>query len=155
ASAPIMVYEGAIYLHESRQHVIEKLDWENGIAYAKPVEVDYYTTAGSSSTVDVQEEFESEIVGDCVKTQGRVLVTTQASSYRMIKRYTHETLGYGEIDLPPQTFETTASWISLTPDLTTELEQANILLRPNDYGPNWPQQRDLARTRDRYQCARC
>ncbi len=154
-SAPTMVYQGAAYIHEGRQYVIEALDWENGIATAKQAELDYYTTAASSSSIQIEEEFETETVGDCVKTLGRVIVTTQAGSYRMIKRYTHETLGYGEIDLPAQEFETTAYWVSLTPDLTTQLEEANILLRPNDYGPNWPQQRDKARARDGYRCTRC
>jgi len=154
-SAPAMVYQGAIYIHEGRQYIIETLDWENGIASAKQIEADYYTSAASSASVQIEEEFESEVVGDCVKTLGRVLVTAQVGSYRMIKRYTHETLGYGEIDLPAQEFETTACWISLTPDLTTQLEAAEILLRPNDYGPNWAKQRDLARARDGYRCARC
>ncbi len=72
-----------------------------------------------------------------------------------MKRYTHETLGFGQISLPAQQFETTAYWFYLTPDLTSQLEEANILLRPNDYGPNWPQQRDAARARDGYRCTRC
>ena len=87
--------------------------------------------------MQVEEEFSSEIAGDCLKGYGRVMVTQQASGYRIIKRYTHETLGYGEIDLPAQQFETTATWIALTPDLTIQLEAENILLKPNDYGPNW------------------
>jgi len=39
-TAPLMVYEGAIYLHEGRQFVIEKLDWEEGIATALQTTVD-------------------------------------------------------------------------------------------------------------------
>ncbi|MCZ7542287.1 MAG: DUF1998 domain-containing protein [Anaerolineae bacterium] len=30
-----------------------------------------------------------------------------------------------------------------------------MILQPNDYGPNWPQQRDAARARDGYRCQRC
>jgi DEAD/DEAH box helicase domain-containing protein len=82
-------------------------------------------------------------------------VTRQASSYRTIRRYTHETLGYGQIELPAQQFETTAYWISLTPDLTAQLEDAAVLLRPNDYGPNWQEQRAKVRARDGYRCTRC
>lgn len=154
-SAPIMVYEGAIYLHEGRQFVIEALDWEAGVARAMQTEADYYTDASSSSDATVIEEYASDVVGDCVKVHGRVLVTHQATGYRVIKRYTHETLGYGQISLPPQEFETTAYWVSLTPDLTSQLEAQNVLLRPNDYGPNWQAQRDKARARDGYRCARC
>lgn len=154
-SAPTMVYAGAVYLHEGRQFVIEELDWKQGIARAKQTEVDYYTDASSASDVQVLEEYNSELVGDCIKVQGRVVVTHQATAYRMIKRYTHETLGYGQIDLPALEFETTAYWIALTPDLTAELETANLLLKPNDYGPNWVEQRNEARMRDGYRCTRC
>ncbi|MBN1312617.1 MAG: DUF1998 domain-containing protein, partial [Anaerolineae bacterium] len=154
-SAPIMVYEGAIYLHEGRQFVIEKLDWENGVAYARQIEVDYYTVASSSTSIQIEEEHASELVENCVKTHGRAIVTHQATAYRSVKRYTHETLGFGEISLPPQQFETTAYWIVLTPDLATEMEDRNILLKPNDYGPNWPEQRKKARARDGFRCAHC
>lgn len=155
SSAPIMVYEGAIYLHEGRQYSIESLNWDQGIAQAKQTEADYYTNATSSSDVDVMEDFDTAVVGDCVKAHGRVLVTHRANGYRIIKRYTHETLGYGQIDLPPQQFETTAYWVALTPDLTTELEERNVLLRPNDYGPNWQEQRNNARKRDGFRCTKC
>jgi DEAD/DEAH box helicase domain-containing protein len=154
-SAPIMVYEGAVYLHEGTQYLIEQLNWEQGLATARRADVDYYTDATSSTSVQIEEESESAVTGDCVKAHGRVLVTAQAGGYRIIRRYTHETLGYGQIDLPPQQFETTAYWFYLTPDLTAQLEEANILLRPNDYGPNWAQQRDAARKRDGYRCTQC
>jgi DEAD/DEAH box helicase domain-containing protein len=154
-SAPIMVYDGAVYLHEGTQYLIEHLDWENGLAQARRADVDYYTSASSGTDIQVEEEFETAVAGDCVKTHGRVQVTVQASSYRMVRRYTHETLGYGQIDLPAQQFETTAYWLSLTPDLTSQLEEASILLRPNNYGPNWQEQRNKARARDGYRCTRC
>ncbi len=154
-SAPTMVYSGAVYLHEGRQYLIEALDWEQGIARATQAEVDYYTDASAASSVSVEEEYTSELAGDCLKVQGRVMVTHQATAYRMIKRYTHETLGYGQIQLPAQEFQTTGYWIALTPDLTAQLELENILLRPNDYGPNWQEQRDRARARDGYRCTRC
>lgn len=154
-SAPILVHEGAVYLHEGTQYLIETLDWEQGLASARQADVDYYTDASTTTTVEVEEERESALEGDCVKATGRVRVTAQASGYRIVKRYTHETLGYGQIDLPPQQFETAATWFTLTPDLTTRLEEASILLRPNDYGPDWPRQRDAARARDGFRCAQC
>jgi DEAD/DEAH box helicase domain-containing protein len=154
-SAPMMVYTGAVYLHEGRQFIIDELDWQQGIARAMQAEVDYYTDASSTSDVSVEEEYTSQLAGDCVKVQGRVTVTHQATTDRLIKRDTHETLGYGQIELPALQFETTAYWIALTPDLTSQLEAENILLRPNDYGPNWSEQRDKARQRDAYRCTRC
>jgi DEAD/DEAH box helicase domain-containing protein len=154
-TAPITVYRGAVYMHESRQYLIDALDWEQGLAIAHQADVDYYTDASSTTQVQIEEESESELAGDCVKAAGRVVVTTKATGYRIIKRYTHETLGYGQIDLPEQSFETTAYWVYLTPDLTAQLEARSVLLRPNEYGPNWAQQRDAARARDGYRCVQC
>ena len=154
-SAPGMVYEGAIYLHEGRQYIIEKLDWENGVAYARQIEVDYYTLASASTAIQIEEEYASGLEGNCIKTHGRAIVTHQATGYRMVKRYTHETLGFGEISLPPHQFETTAYWIALIPDLVAEMEALQVLLRPNDYGPDWPEQRDKARARDGFRCTHC
>jgi len=155
STAPIMVYEGAVYLHEGQQHVITSLDWESGVATAKRTEVDYYTQANSGTDVEVQEVYESDVFLDCVKAHGAVTVTSRASTYRQIKRYTHEVLGFGDIDLPAQQFETTAYWISLTPDLALQLEVEGVLTPPNNYGPNWQEQRDKARQRDSYRCTRC
>src|SRR5262249_56410424 len=101
------------------------------------------------------EEDESEVIGDVIKARGLVEVTWKATGYRMIKRYTHETLGFGEINLPEQRFETTAYWLYLTPDLISSLTEAGVILQPNDYGPNWQAQRDAARARDNYRCPNC
>ncbi len=154
-SAPRIVYRGAVYLHEGQQYLIDDLDWTNGLALARPADVEYYTQASTAVSIQVEEEFVLALEGDCIKATGRVLVTEQATGYKIVRRYTHETLGFGEIDLPPQTFETTAYWITLTPDLTARLEDASVLLRPNNYGPNWSQQRNAARQRDGYRCCQC
>ena len=35
--------QGAIYLHEGQSYLVERLDWEGGVADVRPVEVDFYT----------------------------------------------------------------------------------------------------------------
>jgi len=154
-TAPLIVHPGAIYLHEGRQYAIDALDWEVGVANAKPTQVDFYTEAMSAASVRVLREAASDVFGDVLAAHGLVEVTNKAAGYRIIRRYTHEILGYGEIDLPEQRFETSAYWLSLTPDLTAALEDAGILVTPNDYGPNWQEQRKKVRARDNYCCTRC
>jgi DEAD/DEAH box helicase domain-containing protein len=154
-SAAMLVYEGAVYLHEGRQFLIESLDWEGGTAIARQTAVDYYTESTSGSAVTVLAEDESDVVGDVIKARGLVEVVWQATGYRVIRRYTHETLSHGLIELPEQRFETTAYWLSLTPDLVMGLAAEGIMLGLNDYGPNWQKQRDAARERDNYRCRRC
>ncbi len=53
SAAPSWVHAGAIYLHEGRTYFIDSLDWEAGIALARPIETDYYTQASLSVDLDV------------------------------------------------------------------------------------------------------
>jgi DEAD/DEAH box helicase domain-containing protein len=71
--------------------------------------------------------------------------------------YTNETLGWGEIDLPEQTMETTAYWL-VVPDAVVDRLRASGAwdVEPiADYGPNWEAQRNLARQRDGCKCRTC
>ncbi len=154
-SAPALLHEGAIYPHLARAYLVEVLDWEASRADVRPVEVEYYTRASVSSSLQVLEVEESAPVGRVRKQHGRVRVTSQATGYRKIKRTTHETLGWGEIDLPAQVLETAAYWLTLEPGLAAELEALGVLLPPIDYGPNWGDQRKAALARDGGRCQQC
>ncbi|MCP5094182.1 MAG: DUF1998 domain-containing protein, partial [Chloroflexi bacterium] len=154
-SVPLMVHEGAIYMHQARSYLVESLDWNGRIAYVRPVEVDYYTRANVGSSVrELRPEREQEADG-MMRHFGEVTVVTQATGFRKIKRYTHETLGFGEIDLPEMTLDTTGYWIVFSESLTEELYERGILLRPNNYGPNWQQQRLQVLDRDSHRCRTC
>lgn len=155
ASAPLMVHSGAIYTHQGETYLIETFDWEGRLAAARPAAVDYYTRASVSSNlrhlIPGRELSDGELRHAC----GEVALVTQVTGFRKVRRYTHETLGYGALDLPPLTLETTGYWMTLAAPLTERLFEAGILLRPNDYGPNWTSQRRLALQRDRYRCRTC
>ncbi len=170
-SVPLLLYEEAIYMHQARTYLVEKLDWHGRLAYARPVEVDYYTRASVGSTIralQAEEETQTVIgepqpvihnsqsaISNFLRAWGDVTVVTQATGYRKIKRYTHETLGFGLVDLPPMTLETSGYWLIFGEALTERLYDLGILLRPNEYGPNWQQQRKLALERDGRRCRMC
>ncbi|MBI4772462.1 MAG: ATP-dependent helicase, partial [Chloroflexi bacterium] len=135
-TAPIFVHEGAVYLHEGRQFLVETLDWENGLAQVQATEVDYYTRASESAELDVTGVSDADESRPARRAWGTVLVRSRATGYRQIRRYTHETLGYGPIDLPERVFETTGYWLWLADETVEQLQIAGIMLRPNDYGPN-------------------
>jgi DEAD/DEAH box helicase domain-containing protein len=46
-------------------------------------------------------------------------------------------------------------WLIFGEAMTEQLYEAGVLLRPNDYGPNWRQQREKALERDGYRCRMC
>ncbi len=154
-SVPLLVYEDAIYIHQAQSYLVEELDWEGRLAQVRPVDVDYYTRSSIGSIIrQLLPEIEKQVDGLQV-AHGDVSVVTKATGYRKIKRYSHETLGYGAIDLPEITLETTGYWIIFSMELAEKLWQAGILLRPNDYGPNWQKQRQKVLERDDFRCRTC
>jgi DEAD/DEAH box helicase domain-containing protein len=154
-TAPVLVHEGAVYIHEGRTFLVARLDWENGLAEVTASEVDYYTDAAESVELEILEVFDADEGGALRKAHGRVKLTAQPTSFRMIKRYTHETLGYGAIDLPPREYETTGCWLWIAAETARRLEEEGILLAPNDYGPSWPDASRAARVRDGHHCRQC
>jgi DEAD/DEAH box helicase domain-containing protein len=155
-SAPAMVYPGAVYMHEAESYRVEDLDWEGGLAKVRGEQTDYYTRAITSTEVRVLETAEerSESAGWCVG-KGEVEVISRATGYRRIRRYTHEVLSWGEIDLPEQTMQTAGAWMDLTDALVERLQAEGVLRTRVDYGPDWATQRDAARARDGYRCRHC
>lgn len=154
-SVPLLLYEGAIYMHQAQTYLVEQLDWDGRIACVRPVEVDYYTRASIGSTIRNLAAEEERTEGEMLVAHGDVLVITQATSYRKIRRYTQETLGYGAIELPEVRLATTGYWLIFSEALTKQLQEQGILLPPNDYGPNWQTQRRLALDRDGSRCRTC
>jgi len=175
-SAPLLVYPGAIYLHEAEMYRVEDLDWEAGLARVRAVEVDYYTRASSVTDVRVLEILGRTGRQACMQADsprytpgsagrqacpgweaawGTVEVTSRVTGYRQIRRYTHEVLGWGEVDLPEVRMETVGVWIDLGPELVERLQEAGVLRPLTDYGPDWPAQRAAALARDGYRCRHC
>ncbi len=111
-SAPTMVHEEAIYIHEGQQYQIEELDWEEKKAYATQVDVDYYTDAELAVQVRVIDQFKSEGFDGCHKAYGEVLVSALPTIYKKVKMWTHENVGWGDVRLPEQEMQTTAYWLS-------------------------------------------
>ena len=155
AAAPILLHEGAVYIHEGRTHLVQRLDWENALAEVERADVDYYTDASESVDLETLEVYDADEHTPARRAHGWVQITATSTSFRKVKRYTHETLGYGSIDLPPRSFETSAYWLWIAPETVDRLEAEGVLLPPSDYGPSWPRARDAARTRDEYRCRQC
>ncbi len=110
-NAPVEVYENAVYLHETQQYTIERLDLKDRKAYARPVEVDYYTDAEMKVDLRVLKRLQETPAGGAQKCAGELSVTWLPTIYKKIKFGTHENVGWGKIDLPEQTMHTTGYWL--------------------------------------------
>ncbi len=155
-SAPMLIHEDAIYIHEGCQFHVDRLDWEEAKAYVRAVDVDYYTDADLAVNVNVIDVFEQEDRGLTRAAHGEVLVSALATVFKKIKLYTHENVGWGQIHLPEQQMHTSAFWFSLPPATVETLIQRNLWSVPAaDYGPDWRRQRQRARERDEFRCRSC
>ena len=157
SSAPRLVHPGAIYLHEAIPYQVVTVDWENGIARVRRTDAEYYTQPITRENLTVLDEQVSETVNGVIRAHGNVLVRTQVVGFRKVRWYTHENLGYEDVDVPAQELETTAYWLAFTEEVLERLREQGVWRSDviEDYGPNWERQRKRALERDGYRCRRC
>ena len=125
-STPVFLHEEAIYLHEGAQFHVDRLDWDEKKAYVRPVEVDYYTDALSSVTIQVLDTFGGPDGAPVARHHGEVKVTSLASMFKKIRFHTHENIGSGPIHLPEQTLHTTGYWLTLDAELWARLGRETL-----------------------------
>jgi DEAD/DEAH box helicase domain-containing protein len=125
-TAPVLLHEEAVYLHEGAQYHVDRLDWEEKKAYVRPVQVDYYTDALASVTVQVLDTFDGPDSAALTRNHGEVKVTSLASMFKKIRFHTHENIGAGPIHLPEQTLHTTGYWITVDDDLWRALGRETL-----------------------------
>ena len=125
-TAPVLLHEEAVYLHEGAQFHVDRLDWDEKKAYVRPVEVDYYTDALASVTVRVLETFDGPEGDEVSRSHGELKITSLASMFKKIKFHTHENIGSGPIHLPEQTLHTTGYWITIDEGLWRSLGRETL-----------------------------
>src|SRR5438128_1856152 len=125
-TAPVLLHEEAVYLHEGAQYHVDRLDWEEKKAYVRPVEVDYYTDALASVSVQVLDTFAGPRDEALSRSHGEVKITSLASMFKKIRFQTHENIGAGPIHLPEQTLHTTGYWITVDEDLWRSLGKETL-----------------------------
>jgi len=113
SSAALTLYEGAIYMVQSRPWQVERLDWEGRKAFVTATHADYYTDAIDYTKLKVLDRFDGHIAGQGTCHHGEVHVVRRISGYKKIRFYSHENIGYGPVNLPDQELHTTALWWQL------------------------------------------
>ena len=121
SSAFSTIHEGSIYMVESRQYHVDKLDIERQKAYVKRVDVDYFTDAMTYTNIKVLEEFESKRNRHTIVEHGEVQVIQKVVGYKKIKFYTSENVGYGDVNLPEQEMHTTSYWFTIPKNILFSL----------------------------------
>ena len=121
-TAPMLLHENAIYMHEGRQFQVEKLDFDACKAFIRSVDVGYYTDADlniSLSLLDVEKE--EPFARTAKAALGEIKVTALVTMFKKIRFDTHETLGFGHVRLPETDMHTTAMWWTLPDALADKM----------------------------------
>ncbi len=124
SGAPGTVYEGAIYMVQSQPYQVERLDWTGRKAFVTKTRADYYTDAidytkllaefdrqRAAGRADVHQQPDT----GAAAAHGEVHLVRHYPGYKKIRYYSHDNIGYGNIDLPDQEMHTTSVWWQLHP----------------------------------------
>jgi DEAD/DEAH box helicase domain-containing protein len=109
-SAPGTLYEGAIYMIQSRPFQVERLDWVGRKAFVRRTRADYYTDAIDYTRLKILSRFGNSAGARSAAAHGEVHLVRRYPGYKKIRYYSHDNVGYGKIDLPDQEMHTTALW---------------------------------------------
>ncbi|MFD0711663.1 DEAD/DEAH box helicase [Paenibacillus sp. GCM10027626] len=128
-SAPTLIHEEAIYIHEGVQYQVEKLDYPEKKAYVREVDVDYFTDANMAvelKVLHVDKQCES---GELLRQYGEVTVNAKATIFKKLRLRSHENIGSGPIHLPEEELHTSSYWFSFSEEAaarksTNEMQQA-------------------------------
>jgi len=115
SSAPGTLYEGAIYMIQSQPFQVEHLDWVGRKAFVRRTRADYYTDAIDYTRLKILDRFHVRPAPGSAVAHGEVHLVRRYPGYKKIRYYSHDNVGYGDIDLPDQEMHTTAVWWQADP----------------------------------------
>jgi len=129
-SAPELVYPGGVYLHQGETYLVRELDLEARTARVERRELDYYTQAVLDAHIRAgQAEQQHDWRGWRI-CHGPATITWATTAFKKIQFYSLDSIGYGKLDLPPQSLDTVSTW--LIPDQDTLDEARSRERRPID-----------------------
>jgi DEAD/DEAH box helicase domain-containing protein len=122
-SALELLYPEAVYLHEGETYVVRHLDLEGKSAYVERREVDYYTLSVIDQSVLLRGTRETAPWHGATLGFGDVTVTWFTSFFKKVQFFSTDSIGYGSLNLPPQSFDTTSSWITVPAEVRSALKR--------------------------------
>jgi len=105
----------AVYMHDGETHFVERLDLTERIAHVRKTPVDYFTMSVDRNVIQLQDDpdepqetmqWRISEVGS-----GPAEVTDLVYMFRKIKFDDSDSIGFGNLDLPPLEMDTIAFWL--------------------------------------------
>ncbi len=127
-SALSQLHSHAVYLHGAETYFVNHLDIDQKIAHVERCDLDYYTQSIQTSqiridAVEEQQQWRGGLVGF-----GDVTVTTSVPMFKKIRFHSRDSLGFEELELPPQTLETVAMWFAPPEQLADSMLKQKMIV---------------------------
>jgi len=111
-SAMSQLHDHAVYIHGAETYFVNRLDIDQKVAFVEQRSLDYYTQSIQTSEIRIDEkETEIDWKGGILGF-GDVTVTTSIPMFRKIRFHSRDSLGFEQLELPPQLLETVAFWFA-------------------------------------------
>jgi len=111
AGAFQQLHAQAIYIHHGETHFVNELDVRKKIAWVQKEDTDYYTQSITETKIKVEAEELHKSAPAHETYWGDLSVTSVTYMFKKIKFGSRDSLGFGALDLPAQTLDTTGMWI--------------------------------------------
>ncbi|HDQ40151.1 MAG TPA: DEAD/DEAH box helicase [Desulfonatronum sp.] len=106
-------HPGAVYLHQGKTYLVERLDLDLGQVFARPVKVDYFTRIRTNKTTCILKTIATKPIWKTLISLGRLEVTQRYPAFERRALRGHKLLSVEPLDLPPQVFETEGLWLDI------------------------------------------
>ena len=107
------VHEGAVYLHQGEQWLVECYDRDSGVALCRQERASWFTQAQGSTDVRVLATDRRRPLGAGMLFAGTIELTSQVTGYLRRDAVTGKVWDSTPLDLPARTFRTRATWWTL------------------------------------------
>ncbi len=112
-AADSSVHDGAVYLHQGRSYVVDRLDLEHRAALVHAEEPDWTTSARDITDIRILSTLASSSHGSVSVHFGEVEVSHQVVSYQRRRISSGEIIDENELDLPERRLPTRAVWYTV------------------------------------------
>ncbi|MDT5299353.1 MAG: box helicase protein [Mycobacterium sp.] len=113
--APASVHPGAVYLHQGESYLVDSLDFEEGIAFVRPEDPGYTTSARDVTDIVVTGPGTRRSFGPVTIGLVPVSVSHTVVGY-LRRRLNGEVIDFVDLDMPTQTLDTMAVMCTIAPE---------------------------------------
>lgn len=137
SKAFFQVYEGAVYMHQGVNYLVEELDLSSRTAFCRKADLKYYTKTRDYTDINVLGgDFAylpmSTCKTNCVKTIAQAnhcKVTTKWFGFYRIWKSSNKISDSIELNLPPYSFDSQAVWVRIPQSIKITVEERKLQFR--------------------------